>query len=41
LDGDPGGYLPVEIEVVPNRLTLVVPKHRSGSFEAKRPLEKE
>ena len=25
LDGDPGGFLPVDIEVVPGRLTLVVP----------------
>ena len=25
LDGDPGGYLPVDIAVVPQRLTLVVP----------------
>jgi diacylglycerol kinase family enzyme len=25
LDGDPGGLLPVEIEVLPGRLTLVVP----------------
>ena len=25
LDGDPGGYLPVEIEVVPERLTVLVP----------------
>jgi diacylglycerol kinase family enzyme len=25
LDGDPGGYLPVDIEVAPGRLTLVVP----------------
>lgn len=25
LDGDPGGYLPVEIEVLPLRLTVVVP----------------
>ncbi|MBN2476502.1 MAG: protein BmrU [Pirellulales bacterium] len=25
LDGDPGGLLPVDVEVVPNRLTLVVP----------------
>jgi diacylglycerol kinase family enzyme len=25
LDGDPGGYLPVAIEVVPRRLTVVVP----------------
>jgi diacylglycerol kinase (ATP) len=28
LDGDPGGYLPVEIEVLPKRLTLVVPKEK-------------
>ena len=26
LDGDPGGVLPVEIGVVPNRLTLIVPR---------------
>ncbi len=26
IDGDPGGFLPVDIEVVPNRLTLVVPE---------------
>ncbi len=26
LDGDPGGFLPVEIEVLPKRLTLIVPK---------------
>lgn len=25
LDGDPGGRLPLEIEVLPRRLTLVVP----------------
>ena len=25
LDGDPGGFLPLEIEVLPNRLTLIVP----------------
>jgi diacylglycerol kinase family enzyme len=25
LDGDPGGYLPLEIEVLPNRLTMLVP----------------
>jgi diacylglycerol kinase (ATP) len=25
LDGDPGGTLPLEIEVLPNRLTLIVP----------------
>ena len=29
LDGDPGGFLPVEIEVLPKRLTLVVPKERT------------
>ncbi len=28
LDGDPGGVLPIEIEVVPNRFTFVVPKPR-------------
>jgi len=26
LDGDPGGVLPVEIEVLPGRLTLIVPR---------------
>jgi diacylglycerol kinase (ATP) len=25
LDGDPGGYLPLDIEVLPNRLTMIVP----------------
>ena len=28
LDGDPGGMLPLDVEVVPHRLTLVVPKAR-------------
>jgi diacylglycerol kinase (ATP) len=28
LDGDPGGFLPVEIEVLPSRLTLIVPKEK-------------
>jgi len=28
LDGDPGGFLPVEIAVVPKRLTLVVPQRK-------------
>ena len=29
LDGDPGGWLPLEIEVLPRRLTLIVPRgHR-------------
>jgi diacylglycerol kinase (ATP) len=26
LDGDPGGWLPLNIEVLPNRLTMLVPK---------------
>lgn len=26
LDGDPGGFLPLDIEVLPNRLTMLVPK---------------
>jgi diacylglycerol kinase (ATP) len=26
LDGDPGGYLPLDIEILPNRLTMLVPK---------------
>jgi diacylglycerol kinase family enzyme len=25
LDGDPGGYLPLDVEVLPNRMTLIVP----------------
>jgi diacylglycerol kinase family enzyme len=28
LDGDPGGFLPVNISVMPKRLTLVVPKEK-------------
>ncbi len=31
LDGDPGGFLPVDIEVLPKRLTLVVPKEKAAS----------
>jgi diacylglycerol kinase (ATP) len=33
LDGDPGGVLPLEVEVLPNRVTLVVPtpEKRQGS----------
>ncbi|MGO9111617.1 MAG: diacylglycerol/lipid kinase family protein [Thermoguttaceae bacterium] len=31
LDGDPGGFLPVEIEVLPKRLTLVVPKEKAAT----------
>ncbi len=29
LDGDPGGFLPVNISVMPKRLTLVVPKEKA------------
>jgi diacylglycerol kinase family enzyme len=32
LDGDPGGYLPVEVEVLPGRITLLGPM--KGSHEA-------
>ena len=31
LDGDFGGFLPVEIEVLPKRLTLVVPKEKAAN----------
>jgi len=31
LDGDPGGVLPVEIEVVSKRLTLLVPSEETSS----------
>ena len=31
LDGDPGGFLPVEIEVLPNRLTLIVPQEKAAT----------
>ena len=34
LDGDPGGLLPLEVEVVPNRLTLVVPPEVARSRAA-------
>ena len=41
LDGDHGGYLPVDIEIVPNRLTLMAPPgwidkemHRSAARRA-------
>jgi len=33
VDGDPGGYLPVDIEVLPGRLTLLVPEDRQGDEE--------
>jgi diacylglycerol kinase (ATP) len=32
LDGDPGGLLPVEVEVLPGRATLVVPAAEAGRF---------
>ncbi len=32
LDGDPGGSLPVELEVVPRRLRLIVPKNFSPTL---------
>ncbi|MBN2296751.1 MAG: hypothetical protein JXM70_30275 [Pirellulales bacterium] len=28
LDGDPGGYLPVKVEIMPKRMTLMVPQSR-------------
>ena len=31
LDGDPGGFLPVDVEVLPGRLTLVVPPSEEES----------
>jgi diacylglycerol kinase family enzyme len=34
LDGDPGGMLPLEIEVLPRRLTLVVPPWRAHALGA-------
>jgi diacylglycerol kinase (ATP) len=33
LDGDPGGCLPLNIEVVPNRLTIIVPEIQVVSFK--------
>jgi diacylglycerol kinase (ATP) len=35
LDGDPGGFLPVQVEVLPGRLTLLVPKaaHVKGRLD--------
>ena len=27
IDGDPGGFLPLEIEVVPQRLNIIVPQN--------------
>ena len=37
LDGDPGGYLPVEIEVLPGRLTLLVSE--KWALERKLPVQ--
>jgi diacylglycerol kinase family enzyme len=31
LDGDPGGFLPLEIEVLQKRLTLIVPKEKAAT----------
>lgn len=36
LDGDPGGTLPIEIEVIPNRLTFLVPKSTARRFAEKK-----
>jgi diacylglycerol kinase family enzyme len=33
LDGDPGGVLPVDIEVLPKRLTLIAPQRRIETME--------
>jgi YegS/Rv2252/BmrU family lipid kinase len=41
LDGDAGGTLPVELEVVPRRLTVLIPENRRGSLVAPRSPEKE
>jgi diacylglycerol kinase (ATP) len=32
LDGDPGGILPLDIEVLPNRLTLLAPAERAAAL---------
>lgn len=33
IDGDPGGVLPIEIEVIPNRLTFIVPEKTAKQFQ--------
>ncbi|MHC4177577.1 MAG: hypothetical protein ACYSWU_08725, partial [Planctomycetota bacterium] len=33
LDGDPGGFLPVDVEVLPGRLALVVPAAEAKRFQ--------
>jgi diacylglycerol kinase family enzyme len=30
MDGDPGGSLPLDVECLPGRMTLVVPRHFRG-----------
>jgi diacylglycerol kinase (ATP) len=35
LDGDPGGFLPLDVEVLPGRLTLIVPKEAVTQCDAK------
>jgi diacylglycerol kinase (ATP) len=32
LDGDPGGWLPLDIEILPNRLTMLVPKKTLSKY---------
>ena len=32
LDGDPGGMLPLDIEIIPQRLTLVAPRARTAAL---------
>jgi diacylglycerol kinase family enzyme len=39
LDGDPGGLLPVEIENLPGRLTLIVPPDQASRFESEQSKE--
>ncbi|MBP5622236.1 MAG: hypothetical protein J6X44_09500, partial [Thermoguttaceae bacterium] len=36
LDGDPGGFLPLEIETIPNRFTALAPKKIVEKLERKR-----
>ncbi len=34
LDGDPGGFLPLKLEVLPGRLTMIVPRSEIARFPA-------
>lgn len=34
IDGDPGGILPIEIEIIPKRLTFVVPEKTARRFQS-------